>query len=87
MKPLWILFIGSAMVLFWLLMKGKIKARWIALVGLQFVTAAVIIYFINGFFGLSWGIYIPMNALTLCIIAWLGLPGLALVAALHAFVL
>ena len=86
MNPLWIVLAGSIAVLCLLLIKGKIKAGWIALAGLQFVAAGVLLYLINGF-GISWGIYIPMNVFTLCLIAWLGLPGLALVAALHTFVL
>lgn len=87
MNPLWLIFVGSIIIVLLLLIKGKIKPGWIALVGLQFVAAGVLLYFINGFFGPSWGLYIPMNVFTLCLVAWLGLPGLALVAALHAFVI
>lgn len=50
------------------------------------VSAVLLLCFV-GMIGQYWGVHLPINAMTILLIAVLGLPGLLLVAVLHFLLL
>jgi inhibitor of the pro-sigma K processing machinery len=60
-------------------LRTKPDIRWFGYALLQVVAAALILFVINGT-GLFGHFYIPINLVTVLVVAILGLPGLALLA-------
>jgi inhibitor of the pro-sigma K processing machinery len=73
-----IVLIVSVLSLLLLIIRTKPDIRWFGYGLLQLVGAAVLLYIINGI-GILGEFYIPINAVTVMVIAVLGLPGLGLI--------
>jgi len=77
---LWILFIGSMVLLLVTLVRTRKPFQWIGYIGLNVVFAAFILYFIN-LTSVYTGFILPINIATVSTIGVLGIPGLLLLAA------
>ncbi len=75
----WVVFLISISALTLLLTRVKLDIRWFSYGLLQLIVAAILLFLINGM-GLLGEFYIPINAVTVAVIAILGLPGLGLIA-------
>lgn len=81
-----ILFIISAALLLILLFRTKPNIRWFGYALLHVIVASIVLFLFNGS-GLFGDFYIPINPVTVLTVAILGLPGLALIAAVKLTVL
>ncbi|WP_438434033.1 pro-sigmaK processing inhibitor BofA family protein [Gorillibacterium sp. sgz500922] len=83
---MWGLLTGSLVLLAVLLFRNRQAGRLLAKWGLAASVAAVLLYAAN-WFGASYGFHLPINGGTVALIGILGMPGLALLAAVQWFVI
>lgn len=83
---LWGVLLTSMVILIILMFRNKMVLRWTGYALLNMSLAAVSLYVINSFsvFG---DLTIPLSAINIALIAVLGIPGVALVAALYQWVI
>lgn len=81
-----ILFIISAVLLLIVLFRTRPQIRWFGYALLHVIVAAIVLFLLNGT-GLLGEIHIPINLATVLTVAILGVPGLALLAAIKLTVL
>jgi inhibitor of the pro-sigma K processing machinery len=83
MKTVWgFLLAVSSVLLLLLLLRRRAAREWLPRFGFHLVLAAVAIYVLN-FSSLVPGWHLPLNPLTIGIVALLGIPGIALVFGLQ----
>ena len=82
----WLLLVGAGGTLMWLALRSRRSPRWIGYGLTNLLIAAVALYVINALH-LFGDLVIPLNVPNITAIGVLGVPGLLLVAALHAWVL
>ena len=80
-----VLFIFSGTLLCLTLLRNKHSVQWMGIVGLNIITAAFLLYFIN-WFGAPADFHLPLNGTTLATIGILGIPGLILLVTLKLIV-
>mgnify|MGYP001465174400 CR=1 FL=1 len=80
-KTIWfLLFSASLAGLILVLARGRIGWRWLGAIALNLALAGILLYFINLAAPYT-HFRLPINMMTLTTVAALGLPGLALLAA------
>lgn len=80
-KTIWLwLFIASSAGLVLVLLRRRIGYRWLGAIALNLAIAGILLYFINLAEPYT-HFHLPINMTTLTAVAALGLPGLALLAA------
>lgn len=74
---------GSSAALLYLLIRRRMTRAWLTRFGFHLAAAVLVIYGLNE---LGWiaGVHIPLNPATALAVVMLGLPGLAMIAALQA---
>ncbi|RAV12527.1 pro-sigmaK processing inhibitor BofA family protein [Paenibacillus contaminans] len=82
----WMVFIVSFSLLILLLLRSRLSVQWLAYVGLNVVVAGLLLYLVD-WAGSSYQFHIPINVPTLAVVAILGVPGLALLAAVKLVVI
>lgn len=83
MKTVWgILLAVSSVLLVLVLLRRRAAREWLTRFGFHLVAAAVAIYLLN-FSGLVTGWHLPLNPLTIGIVALLGIPGVGLIFGLQ----
>jgi len=83
---MWFLFAVSFLLLSVLLFRNREAGRLVVKWGLAAAAAAILLYAAN-WFGASYGFHIPINGGTVALVGILGVPGLALLAAVQWAVL
>ncbi|MBP1994981.1 pro-sigmaK processing inhibitor BofA family protein [Paenibacillus eucommiae] len=83
---MWALLVVSSLLLLYVLFRSGQAGRWISVLAMNIVFAALILYVIN-LFGSYTHMNIPMNYLTLAVVALLGIPGVLLLIALKIVLL
>ena len=78
-----VLFVFFAVAVIFLIARLAISPAQAMLKLLLNSTLAVVVLCFTGMIGEYWGIHLPINPVTILLIAILGLPGLLLVAVLH----
>lgn len=87
MEQRWlILFIISSALFLILLFRTRPRLRWFGYALMHVIAAAVVLFLLNGS-GLFGDFYLPINAVTVLTVAALGIPGLALLAAVKLTIL
>lgn len=81
-----ILFIISTVMLLIVLFRTRPRMRWFGYALLHVVVAAFVLFLLNGT-GLFGQFHIPINLATVLTVAILGIPGLALLAAIKLTIL
>jgi len=82
-KTVWLLtLIVSSVLLAGLLLRRKLPKGWLTGFGANLVLSAMAIYALN-YSGWITGLYIPLNPATIGTVTLLGLPGIALIAAVQ----
>lgn len=81
-----ILFIISTVLLLIVLFRTRPKMRWFGYAVLHVIVAAIVLFLLNGS-GLFGQFHIPINLATVMTVAILGVPGLALLAAIKLTIL
>jgi inhibitor of the pro-sigma K processing machinery len=76
----------SAFLLLVILIRGKHPVQWLTYAGLNIAAAGVLLYAAN-WLGGTYDFHIPINGTTVAAVGTLGLPGLALLAAIKLFVI
>ncbi|HEY2493658.1 MAG TPA: pro-sigmaK processing inhibitor BofA family protein [Paenibacillus sp.] len=71
----------SMLLLLYIVIKKRLGFKWLSVLGIHMVLAALGIYAVN-FSGFIPNIYIPLNPVTVGTVMFLGLPGVALLAGL-----
>lgn len=74
-------FVISILLILFIVFKKKLGFKWLSILGIHMVLAAVGLYGVN-FSGIIPNIYIPLNPVTIGTVVLLGLPGVALLAGL-----
>jgi inhibitor of the pro-sigma K processing machinery len=77
----WSLFLASSGLLLFTLLRQKYSLRWLGVVGLNLVAAAIVLFLIN-WLGAPSEFHIAINEGTIITIAILGIPGVVLLIAL-----
>jgi inhibitor of the pro-sigma K processing machinery len=78
---IWGLFVVSAVLLLFVILRNKFAGRWLSYLGLNLVIAGFMLYFINLMASYT-HFTLPINIPTLGTIGLLGIPGLLLLVAL-----
>lgn len=74
-------FVVSILLLLYIVFKKKLEFKWLSILGIHTVLAALGIYGVN-FSGVIPEVYIPLNPVTVGTVMFLGLPGVALLVGL-----
>jgi inhibitor of the pro-sigma K processing machinery len=82
---LWGILLGSALLLIVTLLRNPFAFRWMGMVCLQVALAAFMLYILNLFSSYT-NLELPLNAVTVGTVSILGVPGLAMLAALKLWV-
>jgi inhibitor of the pro-sigma K processing machinery len=77
----WSLFLASSGLLVFTILRQKYSVQWLGIVGLNLVTAAIVLFLIN-WLGAPSEFHIAINEGTIITIAILGIPGVVLLIAL-----
>jgi inhibitor of the pro-sigma K processing machinery len=77
----WSLFLSSSGLLIYTMLRHKYSLKWMGVVGLNLVAAAIVLYLIN-WLGAPSDFHIAINEGTIITIAILGIPGVVLLIAL-----
>lgn len=83
---MWVVFGASLVLLSAVLLRNRGSIQLLVKWGLAAAVAAILLYAAN-WFGASYGFHIPINGGTVALVGILGLPGLALLAAVQWTVL
>ncbi|ALS24766.1 MULTISPECIES: pro-sigmaK processing inhibitor BofA family protein [Paenibacillus] len=88
MKPyiLWGVFLLSGGLLGFLLMRNRFAFQWLGKICLHLAFACIMLYIVNLFSSYT-HLELPLNTVTVGMVSILGLPGLAVLAALKLWVL
>jgi inhibitor of the pro-sigma K processing machinery len=81
----WILLIGSLLVVIYILRKNRMSIHWLTRIGLNVVAAALLLY-VADWVGASYDFHIPINGGTVAVVGILGLPGMAVLAAVKLWI-
>ncbi|WP_058300979.1 pro-sigmaK processing inhibitor BofA family protein [Gorillibacterium timonense] len=79
---MWGMLAGSLVLLIAVLFRNREAIQWLTKWGLAAVAAAILLYAAN-WFGASYDFHIPINGGTVALVGLLGVPGLALLAAVR----
>ncbi|MEO3946113.1 pro-sigmaK processing inhibitor BofA family protein [Gorillibacterium sp. CAU 1737] len=82
----WSVLVCSFLILVLVLMRNRESRQLLMKAGLAVAAAALLLYATN-WFGASYDFHIPINGGTVALVGLLGLPGLALLAAVQWVVL
>ncbi|MBC8081182.1 MAG: pro-sigmaK processing inhibitor BofA family protein [Gorillibacterium sp.] len=82
---LWVLFVGSLLLLLILLVRNRYSTQVLAKIGMVGVCSVLLLYAANWVGGEY--IHLPINGVTVTAVGVLGIPGLALLVAVQSFVL
>jgi inhibitor of the pro-sigma K processing machinery len=77
----WSLFLASSGLLIFTVLRQKYSIKWLGIVGLNLVAAAIVLFLIN-WLGAPSEFHIAINEGTIITIAILGVPGVVLLIAL-----
>ena len=83
---LWVLFVGSLLLLLVLLIRNRYSIQVLGKIGMIGVCSVLLLYAAN-WVGGEYSFHLPINGATVTTVGILGLPGLALLVAVQAFVL
>lgn len=83
---LWLLFAVSLLTLLLLFLRNKYAQHVLAKTAMIGVVSVVLLYTVN-WIGSIYSFHLPINGVTVTTVGVLGLPGLALVAAVKLFIL
>lgn len=83
---LWVMLVGAVVVLGMVFMKKRMTLRMAGYAVMNLFFAAIALYLINAV-GILGDLSIPLNLPNVAVIGIFGIPGVALVAALHSWVL
>lgn len=86
MEPIVVVAIIAGLILLLLLVGAPIKPiRLLGLGMIKIVIGAVFLFFLNAL-GNQFGVHVPINLITACVSGFLGIPGVAALAALAYWV-
>jgi len=83
---LWGVFLGSGLLLAFVLLRRRFAFQWLGHACLHVAFASILLYILNLFSSYT-HLELPLNAVTIGTVSILGLPGLAALAALKLWVL
>ncbi|GIP40292.1 hypothetical protein J31TS4_35720 [Paenibacillus sp. J31TS4] len=80
----WAVFLLSCSLLMLVVLRNRRAGAWLTSAGLHLIGAAVLLY-VGNWAGAYYGFRIPINAVTMTVLALLGIPGYGMLAAVKLF--